>query len=125
MSFNIKWTNSNPIVTYSGVVNFEIISNSNNVIIGDARFDDMKYQIFDHSGVEKFMITQKELEMIGVLDKNSAVWNKKVKVALIFNDIKIEESIRKYLEIMAQTQWKVKVFDNYKEAEKWCNEQYY
>ncbi len=123
MGFNTKWINSNPIVTYSGVVNYEIINNSNNVIIGDARFDDMKYQIFDRSQVDKLVITQKELEMIGVLDKNSAVWNKKVKVALIFNDLKIEESIRKYQEIMAQTQWKVKVFENFKEAEKWCNEQ--
>ncbi len=125
MGFNIKWINSNPIVTYSGVVNYETIINSNNAIIGDARFDEMKYQIFDHSQVDKLVITQKELEMIGVLDKNSAVWNKKVKVALIFKDIKTEERIRKYLEIMAQTQWKVKVFDNYKEAEKWCNEQSY
>lgn len=77
MGFNIKWTNSNPIITYSGVVNYETIINSNNVIIGDARFDDMKYQVFDHSQVDKLVITQKELEMIGVLDKNSTVWNKK------------------------------------------------
>lgn len=122
MGFSIRWIENNPIVTISDHVDFEIINNANNAILSDPRFDDMKYQIFDHSHAKSFLMTNKEMEMVGVLDKNSAIWNKKVKVALIFANMEISDKLHAYLDVMEKTQWKVRIFDNYHDAESWCLE---
>jgi hypothetical protein len=122
MNFSIEWIDNNPIVTLKDHVDFEVLNSANNSIIGDSRFDDMKYQIFDHREISHFNLNSKELAMIGLLDKNSAIWNKNVKVALVITKIDIIEKVNSYIIEMTNTKWSVSIFDSFEMAQQWCLE---
>jgi hypothetical protein len=122
MNFSIEWIDNNPIVTLKDHVDFEVLNSANNSIIGDSRFDDMKYQIFDHREISQFNLNSKELAMIGLLDKNSAIWNKNVKVALVITKIDIIEKVKSYINEMTNTKWSVSIFESFEMAQQWCLE---
>jgi hypothetical protein len=122
MSYTITWHENNPVVTLKGHVDFEALNSANNAIIGDSRFDDMRYQIFDHRDIERYTVNDKELEMIGVFDKNSEGWNKKVRVALVISDPEVVRSVQRYVAEMSNSSWKVMIFNDFLDAEHWCNQ---
>lgn len=110
MSFEITWIDNNPIVIFRGIVDFNVINNANMRIVGDPRFDDMKYQIFEYCNVEKILITEEEAQTLGVLDKSATIWNREVKVALVFKDKTILKPANKYAEEMKDSGWEVQTF---------------
>ena len=86
MAHSLVWVENNPIVTFEGNLDFEGINDANNAIIGDARFDRMKFQLFDHTRVTWMYLTERESKLISILDTNSSIWNQYVKVALVFSN---------------------------------------
>lgn len=125
MSFQLDWKGSNVIVTFQGIPDFEEILRANNLIVNDPRFDTMEFQVFDFSSVEKFSITERDAEILAVLDKTSAHWNRKINVALIGNIINPEviRLAEKYMDVMSNSGWPVKLFANMGEARKWLSKE--
>jgi len=123
MSFNIEWKGSNVIVSFTKVLTYKDSYEVNNLIYGDSRFDTMKYQISDFTKIEKFEFTEDESKIIGTLEKSSAIWNNNMKLAIVTSpNICLSSIIDPYLETMKSTNWKIKIFKNSIEAEKWCSE---
>lgn len=122
LRYSISWASHNPIVRFTGLLCYNDVLDANNSIIGDARFDAMEYQIFDHTEITDFIITEAEAEIMSVLDLHSTVWNKKVKVALVFKDDRFLEKIKKYCDLMEYSPWEVRTFYSLQEAIDWCNE---
>jgi hypothetical protein len=121
MGFDITWMGNNVIVSLSGKVSFKDIDTADGMLYGDARFEKMEYQIFDHTDVEEFNVSTSDLQMIGALDKSSSIWNRKMKVALVTRDKKIMDHIEEYKKVMKDTGWKIRAFDTLEEAKFWCN----
>ncbi len=123
MSFKIEWKDSNVIVSFSRILTYKDSYEANNLIYGDSRFDDMKYQIADFSKVEKFEFTENESNVIAILEKSSSTWNNNVKLAIVTSaSVCLSSIIDPYLERMKSTNWKIKIFKNRIEAENWCLE---
>ena len=122
MSYNITWQDSNVIISFEGNVNYQDINEADNIVYGDSRFDDMKYQIADFSKIEKFELTEEEVQVIAMLDKSSSRWNNKIKLAVVTLDLYLLERIKPYIETMQDTEWSIKIFENIFEAKKWCIE---
>ena len=122
MSYNITWQDSNVIISFEGNVNYQDVNEADNIVYGDSRFDDMKYQIADFSKIEKFELTEQEVQIIAMLDKSSSRWNNKIKLAVVTLDLYLLERIKPYIETMQDTEWSIKIFENIFEAKKWCIE---
>ena len=120
MAYSIEWIDSNPIVRFEGNLDFEGINDANNEIIGDARFDRMNFQLFDHTRVTWMYLTERESKLISILDTNSSVWNSYVKVALVFSNESYIQYVQAYVQAMKLSKWEVRVFLSYQEAYDWC-----
>jgi len=119
--YSIDWIGNNVIVRMKEEVSFHDIDAVDGLLYGDPRYEKMTFQIFDLTSVDVFNVTEQEMQVIGVLDKNSSLWNKKMKVALVSKNESIIKLIGTYIEVMQSTEWKVQIFPNLDEAEKWCN----
>lgn len=120
MAHSLVWVENNPIVTFEGNLDFEGINDANNAIIGDARFDRMKFQLFDHTRVTWMYLTERESKLISILDTNSSIWNQYVKVALVFSNESYIQYVHAYVQAMKLSKWDVRVFLSYQEAYDWC-----
>ena len=121
MNFSIEWINSNAIVTMTGEVGFEEIDFVNGKLYGDSRYERMEYQLFNMTDVEKFNLTARDFEMIGVLDRNSSIWNNRMKVAVVFRNEEMIRLMDFYKRAMKDTNWKIEVFRELDDAMNWCN----
>jgi len=123
MSFKIEWKGSNVILSFAKNLTYKDSYEANNLIYGDSRFDNMKYQIADFSKIEKFEFSEDEIKIIATLEKTSTIWNNNVKLAIVTSvNVCINSIIDPYLETMKSTNWEIKIFKNRFEAEKWCLE---
>ncbi|MBL4939832.1 MAG: hypothetical protein JKY16_06130 [Lutibacter sp.] len=120
MSFKIKWKGANIIISFYGNLIYQDFYDANNLIYGDARFSLMEYQIADFSKIEKFEFTKEEIKIISTLEKSSSIWNNNVRLAIITSNEEYLRAIHPYLEAMKLTNWKIKIFENIIEGEKWC-----
>ena len=121
MAYIIEWTEANVIVKFQGVLTKKDILEADDKIYGNPKFDKMKYQIFDYTGVENVDLTESDIEIIGILDKNSAIWNNRVKIAVVTTNPKITTLAGTYSKMLMGTKWQVLVFNNFEEAQEWCN----
>ena len=81
----------------------------------------MKYQIADFSKIEKVEYSEDEIKIITTLEKSSTIWNNKVKLAIVTSkNVCLNFILDPYIEAMKSTNWKIKIFKNSIEAEKWC-----
>lgn len=86
MNFDLRWFGNNAIVTFKGKIDFTDIYKANTIIIGNSKFDNMDFEIFDFSDVKEFNLRNEDILAISALDKSSSVWNKNMKGALVLND---------------------------------------
>lgn len=122
MNFDLRWIGNNAIVTFKGKIDFNDIHKANTLIIGNPKFDNMDFQIFDFCNVEAFNITNEDILTISALDKSSSMWNKNIKGALVFKDNSVIELAEKYIELMQNVGWEIKIFYNTDDAVNWCSE---
>ena len=122
MNFHLRWIGNNVLVTFKGKIDFTDIYKANTIIIGNSKFDNMVYQIFEFSNVEAFNITNEDILAISALDKSSSVWNKNIKGALVFKDKSVLKLAEKYIELMQNVGWEIKIFYNIDDAVNWCSE---
>jgi len=122
MSYQIVFREKGVIVSFEGEINTQEIIDANSKLFGESRFDDLDYQIFDFTGVHKMEINDNQAKILATLDDNSTIWNSKMQVALVDTDPNhIKEAI-KYIDLMENTPWKIRIFANLEEAEAWCRD---
>lgn len=122
MNYTIEWKNSGVFIKFSGKLSDNLINHVNGLIIGHASFDSLKYQVWDFFEVEEFQINSEQGKITGVLDKAAAIWNKKMKVAVITINPNLIEYTKNYIYEIRDIEWECKIFDNRSEADKWSVE---
>jgi len=122
MPYSIDWKDNNVIITFNGTLRLKDVLDVNNTLYGDARFDDMNFQITDFRLVEEIDVDEIDVSVIASLDKASSNWNPNMKLANITSNEFGKEMIKKYSGILDGTGWQVETFDDMEDAVKWCNE---
>lgn len=123
MEFKLIWNNNNVIIECSGDFTTPDFIFANNLLIGDIRFDKMKYQIWDFRKVNEVLMDEGTLEVVKALDKSSMVWNSNLKVALVAEEDYHKEILETFISMLDSLSWPTKLFDNMDNALKWCKEQ--
>ncbi len=116
----MSWTKNDVLITFEGEVDFHEITDVDDKLYEDPRYDKQRYQIWDFREVNRFKITSIEARVIGVLDKNSSVWNNDIMLACVATDKHIIEMTLEYKNELKDTNWQVRIFDNMQEAQNWC-----
>ena len=116
----MSWTGNDVLITFEGEVDFHEITEVDDHLYGDTRYDKQVYQIWDFRNVQAFNMTSIEARVIGVLDRNSSVWNNNIMLAVVTTDKYIIDITLEYKKELSETNWQVRIFDTMEEAEKWC-----
>jgi hypothetical protein len=119
MPYTITWMPDGVLIRLSGEITFEENMKFNGEIYGDARFESLRYEIGDFREVTKFHVSEKETTVIANLERHSARWNSRMKVAHITSDPYMISLIRQYEESMTDTAWDFGLFETMEEAEAW------
>ena len=122
MSHEISWTGNEVIITFENTVDFHEITEVDDVIYGDPRFEKQKYQIWDFSQVKKFEVSSIEARVIGGIDRRTSLWNNDIKLAAVSKDQHVIDMTMEYREEMKDTEWQIRMFDTFHEAYAWVNE---
>jgi hypothetical protein len=83
MAYQIDWRDDGVLVTMTGEIDIKALNEANGRLHGDARFDGMRYQVWDLLGASLGSITRREIEQPSAIDLVASRINTKVKVALV------------------------------------------
>ena len=119
MTFNIKWDKKFVHVKFRGVVTAQDLIDANNYLISNANFENIHNQVFDFLDIADFQITQKDIEIIGAMDKAQTEWNSNMKVAIITKDEQVKNITQEYIKILDGTGWTTQLFEDTISADKW------
>ena len=53
---------------------------------------------------------------------NSTNWNTKMKVAIVETDLNHKREVFKYIELMKDTPWQIRLFENMADTHRWCKD---
>ena len=120
MSHELSWTGNEVIISFSGDVDFYEITEVDDVIYGDPRFEKQIYQIWDFRRVDSFKISTVEAKVIGGIDRDTSMWNDNIKLAAVSQDQHIIDMTMDYKEVMKDTNWQIRMFDTFDDAYSWC-----
>jgi hypothetical protein len=122
MPYLTTWRPDGIIWTYSGTLTGDELLDSNFEIFGDARFDDIRYQIVDLSAVEEIKVTEKDMRRIAHLDMAAARSNPRVKVAVVSTAKDGQFLSHAYKQFTkGKSPWITHLFSTLEEAKKWLN----
>jgi uncharacterized protein (DUF2342 family) len=122
MSYKFHWAENNVHVIFKGDIDFDEIVEVANTIIGSPKFDLMKYAIFDYLNVNKYDLKIDDIEAIASLNKHASLWNEKIRLALVDNEVYITKMLKEYIKMMNGVKWQIKRFDTLEESLIWCND---
>lgn len=124
MAYAVEWSEQGVLVTMTGNIDIKELNEANGRLHGDARFDGMRYQLWDLLGASLGSITRREIEQPSAIDLVAARMNAHVKVALVTNsphDIQICEHYAARSSGLGSP-WDIRIFPDLAAAQAWCLE---
>jgi hypothetical protein len=119
MPYSINWEPDGIIWTFQRILTNRDVIEANLAIYGDPRFDDLRYQIVDLSGVERFDVSNEALQEAAAMDEAAALNNPNLVVAVVATGEEAMDVAETYEAAMGSSRWKVRIFRSMKEAEQW------
>ena len=119
MPYTTTWTRNGVIWKYTGVLTGQEALQSNLDIYGDARFDELRYQIADFTDVSENQISEAYTKKIAYLDRAASQTNPNIKVAVIMENSDFIDTADIYTEFSKNSPWQVKVCHSREEADAW------
>lgn len=122
MAYQVDWSEDGVLVTMTGDVDIKELNEANGRLHGDARFDAMRYQIWDMLAASLGSITRREIEQPSAIDLVAARMNARVKVALVTtspHDVQICEHYAARSAVLGSP-WEIRIFADLASAQAWC-----
>lgn len=119
MSYHINWESDCVTINWEGKISLEENIEANGVIYGDKRFDQIRYQVSNLLNANLSQMLIKNIKVVGELDKQSSIWNKRLQVVHIATDSHTLKLIDYWEQLMQGSGWSFKTFSTINEAEKW------
>jgi len=122
MPYKFDWKNNGYIITLTGHSSSEEINEANSAIQDDHRFDEHRYQIWNHLDADFSFIDKNEACIPASIDSVVARYVFGIKIALVVKEPSVIEFCKKYIEDskVFQSEWDIQLFDNMDDAIKWA-----
>jgi hypothetical protein len=123
MPVTSRWEKSGYIVDFSDPANFRELINANSRFFEDERSDSCRYVIYDLSGVSSLKINDRDLEDIAASDFGGSFSIKRLKVALVTDNVSVRNLCEQYISIKRnlKSPWSYFIFDDIENARKWIS----
>ena len=121
MPYENYWDEKGLHRKFTGNICGKEILDSNLSIQGDARFDEIKYVLNDFSLINKFKLTEHDINIISTIDNVAAISKKSLKIAIVTTDTELLKWAKLYLEMMQGSPYIAGVFDSYNDAHNWVS----
>ncbi|HKK19649.1 MAG TPA: hypothetical protein VJ952_13300 [Opitutales bacterium] len=119
MPYHIEWRDRGVYWTYTGLVTGDDILQSNFDIYGDARFDDLKYEIVNLLEAEKIGVSERHMQKIAHLDAAAARTNTNIRVAIVAREADAVYLQKLYTKHSKDHGWPTQLFESVQAAEAW------
>jgi hypothetical protein len=121
MAVNIEWKKNGIIAKFVGKVTIQEINESNRVMHGDARFDDLQYQISDFLEADPSLVSFDDALVPAATDLGASRTVHEMKIALIIQEPTAVELGKHYIEISKKlgSPWQFALFSCMEDAMKW------
>ena len=121
MSYKHQWEDEGVHVIYFDELKSEDIIKSNSVLVGNPKYNKIKYILSDFENITSAGVSDVDVEVSKLFAVNSSDYNKNVRVALISSNKMLQALIEQYInktlvDIPGAQQ---KLFDNLSEARQW------
>ena len=116
MPFEIKWGKDYVLFEYFGKVSSLELVNSNKLVYGDERFDNLKWELVHFDRAESVSINEKDIRLIAYMDKAAARSNPHITVAFIGQTETLEQIEAQYKNAGSPPVWPLVRFDSYEDA---------
>lgn len=94
MPFRLEWKRAQVVFHYLGLVTSDDILSSNREVYGDARFDDLRWEVVLFDKVTRVEYTKNDVKMIAYLDRAAYRSNPNIMV-LFVGDSELLENLHK------------------------------
>jgi hypothetical protein len=121
MPYNITWKPGGVIWTFHGEITGQEAIQANKDIYGDPRFDDLRYQIVDLLGVERFNLPTEDLEAAAAMDEAATLTNPSLLVTVVATEKEALNLANVYKSAMRESSWNVEIFSSIEAAEAWIH----
>ena len=119
MPHKTEWKHNGVVINFFGTLKAQEVLEINSILYGDSRFEEMEYQLFDFLEVKELIASNIDAKVIGTLDKQASIWNNHIKGALITTNPRLIELISIYTDVIKDTNWQVKIFNDLESANEW------
>lgn len=122
MPYRTNWDNNSFYAEFSGEVLEAEIDEVNVEFLGDARFETVRYSLWDMSHITKLTIADSKIDYAAAIDKGASITRPVLRGAIVVPEAgHVRESVERYLEISAQidTSWDTRLFTDAAAARKW------
>src|SRR5512133_814386 len=99
MSYRISWPDNTFLAEFSGRISALEVESVNHAFSGDARRDNVRYQIWDLSRVTSYEVPEHEIVYAAAFDKGVTAVRSNLRGAMVASDEQIRERIEKYLAV--------------------------
>ena len=86
---------------------------------GDPRFDLIEFEIGDFTKADISQLKIEDATVVSKLEFSAMRINRKMKIANVTTDEKFTKTLQFYGELLKETCWEFKIFNNVEEAKKW------
>lgn len=121
MPYDITWHKDGVVWTFHGTLTNQDARQANLDVYGDWRFEMIRYQIVDTTGVSDFEVESSEMDAAGAMDTVASQYNPRVSVAVIACEEKAVAVAEMYKSAMHGCAWDVEVFCSMNDAKQWIN----
>jgi hypothetical protein len=123
LPYSTRWEPRGVVWKFAGRVTGHELLSANHEIYGDARFDEMRYQIVDLTEVEVFDVTEEDMLVVAANDRAAARSRANVRVAVATADEMVRQLSEMYEGATSPSPWTQRVFDSVSAAREWIEDE--
>ena len=122
MTYNMIWYERGTCTTFSGKTTIEEVNEVNNKHYGDARFDKIRYQLYDFTDADLSAVTLDDTKYPAAFDTAATSYKPRFKAAMVVTDELGKSLCQAYIDYAKHLNntWEMAVFESYNEAIQWC-----
>jgi hypothetical protein len=124
MPYETIWEQKGVYQRFSGQVTSEDREQANNAVMGNPRFDGLKYWIVDSLAIEEYLLDKRDAVLAAGFDLGAEYINNTVLMVFIATNTDHRDNIQLYMKFLKDLgcAWETRLFDDVGPARQWISE---
>lgn len=123
MPYETIWEEEGVYQRYSGRLSKGDREFAANDVLGDSRFDSLKYWLVDSLAIDEYLLDERDAVIAAAFDIGAQHYNSDILMVFVATNTDHRRNIAKYIEVLqSQCCWKAKLFDDMQSARQWISD---